>query len=251
MELGDLPHRAGRLVSYGLRPKLNPATDDEYRELVALYRGDDRFRQLVDGILAGLGLRATYADKLGFYLAAEVESPFAYNVSDFRRERGTSDVTGVRMRGLYAIAAVGIAAYFYPQVQHLADEYHRPATSAQIEGFVRAACENLRARLGDEDPEQQSLDDEPAWKVVLRQKEVTPGVDGRRGQQGTKDIVEKLLEVLAEQQLVRRQSDGRGGTRYQPLERFRLQVANFAGDELYEALSQHRQRRDQPITEAR
>ncbi len=169
------------------------------------------------------------------------------------RERGLSDVTGALTRGLYGLVTVGIAAYFYPLAQHLAEERHPAASASQIDEFIRGAGEELRARLGDEDPELGTAEQEPAWRVYLRHKETSRATDGRRGRQGTLLAVEKVLDMLAEHQLVRRLSEGREdvAARYQPLERFRLQVAAFAGDELFEALSRsrlasRRPRREEP-----
>jgi hypothetical protein len=242
MELDDTPHLAGRLISFGMQARVLPRADDEYRELLARYRTDPRFQQAVDQFASGLGLRVTNDSQLGFYLAATADSPFAYTLSDFRRERGMSDASGAVARGLYGLVVVGIAAYFYPLPQHLSEESHPTATATQIDAFIRAACEELRARLGDEDPEQHSAEREPAWRAYLRQKETSRGSDGRRGQQGTLLAVEKMLELFVERQLISRmnESSDEASVRYQPLERFRHQVARFAGEELFEALGQIR-----------
>ncbi len=240
--LDELAELAGRVLAFGRSPKALPTGEEEYRDLVARYRSDPRFQQVVDRFASGLGLRVTHASQLGLYLAAASDSPFAYTLSDFRQERGLSDVTGALMRGLYGLVTVGIAAYFYPLAQHLAEERHPAATATQIDEFIRAACEELRARYGDEDPELGAAEQEPAWRVYLRHKETSRASDGRRGRQGTLVAVEKTLDLLVEHQLARRLAESREGAavRYQPLERFRHQVVGFAGDELFEALSRSR-----------
>lgn len=47
---------AARLVAFGLQPKLQPARDQEYAELLRRYREDSPFARLADAVAAGLGL---------------------------------------------------------------------------------------------------------------------------------------------------------------------------------------------------
>ena len=47
---------AARLVAFGLQPKLQPARDQEYTELLRRYREDPPFARLTDAVAAGLGL---------------------------------------------------------------------------------------------------------------------------------------------------------------------------------------------------
>ncbi|MFF1631026.1 hypothetical protein ACFVXV_37635, partial [Streptomyces sp. NPDC058272] len=47
---------AARLVAFGLQPKLQPARDQEYAELLRRYREDPPFARLADAVAAGLGL---------------------------------------------------------------------------------------------------------------------------------------------------------------------------------------------------
>ena len=47
---------ASRLVSFGVQPKLLPARDAEYAELIRRYRDDPSFARLADAVATGLGL---------------------------------------------------------------------------------------------------------------------------------------------------------------------------------------------------
>lgn len=47
---------AARLVSFGLQPKLQPARDQEYADLLRRYREDPPFARLADAVATGLGL---------------------------------------------------------------------------------------------------------------------------------------------------------------------------------------------------
>lgn len=236
---GEMPEEAGRLIGFALQPKLPPAKDPEYARLVARYRTDVHFRDLVDGFTRGLGLMVTHADELGFYLGVVGDSPLAYGLSDLKRERSLSDATGIK-RGLYAIVALGIAAYFYPQAQVLMTPQHRSGTALDIDHLIRATCKELEDRSTQKD---YPPEDEPAWKTYLREKETSQTKDGRAGQQGTVIEIRRMLEAFSELGLVKRTDGGRSALgEYQPLERFRQQIARLAGHELFEALKQVRQK---------
>ncbi|MYT25709.1 hypothetical protein GTW69_36500, partial [Streptomyces sp. SID7760] len=47
---------AARLVAFGLQPKLLPARDAEYAELLRRYREEPAFGRLADAVATGLGL---------------------------------------------------------------------------------------------------------------------------------------------------------------------------------------------------
>jgi hypothetical protein len=228
--------RAGRLIAYGLRPRAYPGPIPEYGGLVARYRTDLDFQRTVDAIAEGLGLTVLDATQLGFYLGTTPESRFAFTLADFRRERGASTFEDRVQHGL-ALAA--IAAYFYPQAPDLAEERHREARVSQVERFLRNACEELRNAQGDADPRTDQPEFERAWRLYVRQKETTSTADGRRAQRGTLSVIARTFELLAEAGLVRRTRD-EADPAYQPLERFRLQVAGLAGKEAYEALARVR-----------
>jgi len=232
----DLAFQAGKLLHHALHPRLLPAQDDEYRTLVARYRSDSQFQNAVDALLSSLGLTITQANPLGFYLASASDSIFAYGLADFRREPGMSDANTILGRTLYGLVFIGIAAYFYPHEQHLLEERHPQANAVQIDAFIRTLCEEIAKQHPTD--QEAGTDDEPVWRFYLRQKETSQGKDERKGQKGTLRAVEKTLDWMAEQGLVRRSTDGRGVQVYQPLDRFRRQIANFAGEELFGALSQ-------------
>ncbi|MGQ4419878.1 hypothetical protein ACN6LA_007515, partial [Streptomyces sp. SAS_269] len=46
---------AARLVAFGLQPKLQPARDQEYTDLLRRYREEPAFARLADAVAAGLG----------------------------------------------------------------------------------------------------------------------------------------------------------------------------------------------------
>ncbi|MHB0869395.1 MAG: hypothetical protein ACYC66_17705 [Chloroflexota bacterium] len=229
--LDDLPKKAARLIAFGLRPKLSPGTNDEYRDLVALYRSSAQFQQLVGRIADGMGLKVVDAHRTGFFLGAGEDCLFTYTLSDLRKERRLSDVIGGYQRGLAGLVIVGIAAYFYPRPSHLAEESHRTGTPHSIDEFIRRACAQLKIEGEPKDEEE-----EPAWRYYLRQREAGNTPKGYRRQRSTLQMVEAILDVFVDKGLVKKSTEG-GVPSYQALERFRHQVALLAGHDLFRALA--------------
>lgn len=236
MEYNEQVADAGRLLSFGLQPRLLPGKDSGYDGLLARYCSDSRFHRVVDDLAMGLGIEVIYASNTegpGFYLRALSGSPFVYTLAQFRTERGMSESTStVRARGFTGLILVGIAAYFYPRAESLAHAKHPIASAKKIDTFIRGLCEELRAREESEEPQGSEVGPEPAWKVYLREKEISQGSDGRRGQQGTIPMVEKMLQYLYIQGLMTRvheKVDGTAGPQhYQPLEKFRQHILRSA-----------------------
>src|SRR2546421_3455818 len=100
----DRLRAAGQLIQFGLRPRLFPGHDREYRDLLARYRMELEFQEVVDAVAEGLGLTVASATQLGFFLAAQPGSVFAYSLSTFRRDRGGAG--GVEDRLLHGLGMV-------------------------------------------------------------------------------------------------------------------------------------------------
>lgn len=230
---------AAQLVAFGLRSRLLAGQDQDYRSLLLRYRTDLDFRQIVDSIATGLGLRITTANELGLFLWADPNGPFAYTLASWRRDRGAGTFED---RVLHGLAVLAITAYFYPQPNDLETERHRQATAAQVEQFLRAACSDI-AKEGD-DREVEREEWEQAASLYLRQKEVAATTDGRRPQKGTQSVISRAFDLLMDQGLVRKREEGNIVV-YQPNERMRLQIAGVAGHEAYQALA--RIRREQEV----
>ncbi|MGW0778940.1 hypothetical protein ACWD01_36290 [Streptomyces sp. NPDC002835] len=54
MSASDVAAEASRLVGFGLRPKLVPSRDEEYRRLVRRFRADDEFAAVTAAVAWGL-----------------------------------------------------------------------------------------------------------------------------------------------------------------------------------------------------
>jgi hypothetical protein len=239
----ELLRAAGQLIQYGLRPRLFPGQDRQYRELLARYRMELEFREVVDAVADGLGLGVAAAPELGLFLAAQPGSVFAYTLSSFRRDRGTSASYDDRL--LHGLGMVAIVAYYYPSGRDLEYERHPPATPRDVDHFLRAACEQLRDASDDADVRVDRSEFEQAWHLYLRQKEAVETPDGRRAQRGTLAVLDRCFQMLESQGLVRRVREVGENPPYVPMERLRLMVGAVAGNHAFEQLKRIRRERQE------
>jgi hypothetical protein len=218
---------AARLVAFALRPKLRPARNEEYADLVRRYREDDTFAELVRAVTLGLDLVVLDgSEQHGLVVASTEESVFAVRMTDYAKRTGAEGKAAERV--LHALAHLGAATLAYPRPADLANPaYVGRITVHGVEAFVREASRRLgeavTERGEDMDPSTDAPDLEAAWRVYTR-RAATPGSgDGRKVSTSTVGMVSKALAFLADQGMLNRASDLDGGT-YTTTSRYRVQV---------------------------
>jgi hypothetical protein len=104
----------GRLLSRALQPRLNPAQDPLYAELISAYREDPSLRAGVRLVAEGMGLEVVH-DSLahGLVVTAAADGPFLSKMRDFRESMS------VRDRLSYGLLMVALAAYVFPSADAL------------------------------------------------------------------------------------------------------------------------------------
>ncbi|MFI1827629.1 hypothetical protein ACH41E_14425 [Streptomyces sp. NPDC020412] len=221
---------AARLVSFGLQPKLLPARDAEYAELLRRYRDDAPFARLADAVATGLGLVVLeVSPRAGMAISADEESVFAVRMGDYAR-RTSADSTD---RFLHGLAHLAVAAMAFPRPEDLADDaYIGRLTVLGVDGYVRQACRRLEERAderGDNtDPATDAPGLEAAWRVYSRRSATGATKDARRLAGSTTGIVGKAVAFLADSGFLQRTGDDAGGA-YRTTARYQLQVRDMAG----------------------
>ncbi|MDN5383760.1 hypothetical protein QEP66_17020 [Streptomyces sp. LB8] len=221
---------AARLVAFGLQPKLQPARDQEYTDLLRRYREDPPFARLADAVAAGLGLVVLeVSPRAGMVVTAAEGSVFAVRMSDYAR-RTASDSTD---RFLHGLAHLAVAALAFPRPEDLADDgYVGRVTVNGVDSFVRQACRRLEERAEKQgentDPATDAPGLEAAWRVWARRSATGATKDARRPATSTTGIVAKALAFLADSGFLQRTGDENGGT-YRTTARYQLQVRDMAG----------------------
>jgi hypothetical protein len=221
---------AARLVAFGLQPKLQPARDQEYTELLRRYREDPPFARLADAVAAGLGLVVLeVSPRAGMAVTAAEDSVFAVRMGDYARR--TAADAGDRF--LHGLAHLAVAAMAYPRPEDLADDGYIGRVSVNgVDAFVRQACRRLEERaeeLGENtDPATDAPGLEAAWRIWARRSAAGATKDARRLAGSTTGIVGKAVAFLTDSGFLQRTGDDNGGT-YRTTARYQLQVRDMAG----------------------
>ncbi|MCT2594549.1 hypothetical protein LHJ74_32360 [Streptomyces sp. N2-109] len=221
---------AARLVSFGLHPKLLPARDAEYGELLRRYREEPAFARLADAVATGLGLVVLEVSaRAGMAVAAAEDSVFAVRMGDYAR-RATADSAD---RFLHGLAHLAVAAMAFPRPADLADDGYIGRISVNgVDAFVRQACRRLEERAQEQgentDPASDSPGLEASWRVYARRSATGATKDARRLAGSTTGIIAKAVAFLADSGFLQRTGDDSGGT-YRTTARYQLQVRDTAG----------------------
>lgn len=221
---------AARLVSFGLQPKLLPARDAEYGELLRRYREDPSFARLADAVATGLGLIVLeVSPRAGMAVTAGEDSVFAVRMGDYARRAATDSAD----RFLHGLAHLAVAAMAFPRPEDLADDaYIGRLTVNGVDAFVRQACLRLEQRAEEQgentDPATDAPGLEAAWRIYARRSATGATKDARRLAGSTTGIVGKAAAFLTESGFLQRTGDEGGGS-YRTTARYQLQVRDMAG----------------------
>ncbi|KUJ65531.1 hypothetical protein ACZ90_47220 [Streptomyces albus subsp. albus] len=221
---------AARLVSFGLQPKLLPARDADYAELLRRHRDDPAFARLADAVAAGLGLVVLeVSTRAGMAVTAAEDSVFAVRMGDYARRAATDSAD----RFLHGLAHLAIAAMAFPRPEDLADDgYIGRITVNGVDAFVRQACRRLEERAAEQgantDPATDAPGLEAAWRVYARRSATGATKDARRLAGSTTGIIGKAVAFLVDSGFLQRTGDDAGGT-FRTTARYQLQVREMAG----------------------
>ncbi|MFD5115376.1 hypothetical protein ACFWNG_24155 [Streptomyces sp. NPDC058391] len=221
---------AARLVSFGLQPKLLPARDAEYTELLRRYREDPAFARVADAIATGFGLVVLeVSPRAGMAVTAGEDSVFAVRMGAYARRASTDSAD----RFLHGLAHLAVAAMAFPRPADLADDgYIGRITVNGVDTFVRQACRRLEERAEEQgentDPSTDAPGLEAAWRIYARRSATGATKDARRLAGSTTGIVGKAVAFLTDSGFLQRTGDEAGGA-YRTTARFQLQVRDLAG----------------------
>ncbi len=222
---------AARLVSFGLQPKLLPARDAEYADLLRRYREEAPFARLADAVATGLGLVVLeVSTRAGMAVSADEDSVFAVRMGDYARRASAESAD----RFLHGLAHLAAAAMAFPRPEDLADDgYVGRLTVNGVDAFVRQACRRLEERAEEAgentDPTTDAPGLESAWRVYSRRSATGATKDARRLAGSTTGIVGKAMAFLTDSGFLQRTGDDAGGS-YRTTARYQLQVRDLAGN---------------------
>ncbi|MFF8833100.1 hypothetical protein [Streptomyces sp. NPDC015131] len=221
---------AARLVSFGLQPKLLPARDAEYADLLRRYREEPAFARVADAVATGLGLVVLeVSPRAGMAVTAAEDSVFAVRMGEYARRASTD--AGDRF--LHGLAHLAVAAMAFPRPEDLADDgYIGRITVNGVDAFVRQACRRLEERAEEQGENTDPMTDAPgleaAWRIYARRSATGATKDARRLAGSTTGIIGKAVAFLTDSGFLQRTGDEGGGS-YRTTARYQLQVRDMAG----------------------
>ena len=239
-------YQAGRLLQWGLRPKVIPYNEPEYRSLVDRYIDRPSFRTIVRELADGLGLTVLEVNDRGIFLGTQSDSVFAQKPSDFRSGRHSADA-----RLLDGLVQIAIAATIYPRQQDLDDdalEAKPPITCQEVDEGMRKLCAEFKLRAADQpdvvtDDFQQGFQE--AWRVYESRPSVRTTQQGSLALNSTQGLIRRhLIELAGHGCFVV------GGTEpnetFRPTLRYQIQVKQLAATTLYRRVQEVLQRGSAP-----
>jgi len=224
--------KAVLLLNKGLSPRASALRgDSEYRQLLAHWRADPEFRNLVHELAPMLGLRVIDTLEHAIVLAPlGPDSVFAATLTDLRRDLGEMP------RAALALIHVAIAATFFPTAAALTgtwdDHAEISVTPVRIAALLREHCRRLEDDVSD-DPELKEAGLVEAWRELSRLPETRPDGNSRAALSSLAGMVKLVLNQLHEHGMVQILDTAEGET-YMPTPRYRLQVRELAAHELFE-----------------
>jgi hypothetical protein len=226
--------QVGKLLACAMQPKLTAARDEQYRQLLELYRDDVEFRRAVDDTAEGLGLVVVHASEQMLVVGALEDSPFQIRMEDYSGalRSGHRQTEERLVQGLIQLA---IAAYCFPTARDLESERVIRISAVEVDRFLREICALVGEHDPSGDPPVEMPELEPAYRVYQRRHATRETSDGRGHLSSTIQMTRRALDWLEMQGLVRKSSDEQGGT-YQVLGRYRALVRELAGHYLLDEL---------------
>lgn len=204
-QVDDDAAAVGMLLRFALTRRTGPPSD-EHLALLKRYKAEPQLRAACDATAHGLGLRVMDADPDDGLLlaAADGDSPFRMRLADFFPRQ----TTGVQKRMMLACAMVACFVAFFPRPEDLEERVRlRRLDVDEIDRLVRDIVARLDSDARERGEELDPPTDEPdlarAWAIWRSTSNSRKATDGREREVGTRQIVARCLDLLAEQGLVR------------------------------------------------
>jgi hypothetical protein len=220
---------AARLIYTAMQQSESPASNQNYRKMLALFRANSDFADMVTDICVGLELVILDVSERGLILAPEsASSKFALRLADIRVNRSPEQ------RAALVLAHLAVAAAFFPTTDQLDDEAYNPppVTIAVCRDALFALARRLKEsnELADEIPKELIS----GFELVSSLPVVMP--DGQRASTNSiAGIVSLALTNMRQYGLIRldRQAEDESESGYTATHRLRVQIRELTLTKLY------------------
>lgn len=211
----------------------NPSSDADYRHLLARFRGDRVFAEVVNGVAAGMELVILDVSERGLVIAPTGKSSrFSLRLSDLRRSMSESEKVAM------VLIHLAIAAVFYPTTDHIEDEGRSPFPSSLVEVRDKVLGIANSLRLSAEGDSYAAEQLRPGWSLILDLPVFIPGAE-RASMKSVDGIVRVCLIRLSDYGLVRKEGKEDIGdkTIFTPTHQLRVQLRELTLPNLFRAVA--------------
>ena len=207
---------ATRLLLLAMTPRITPANNTEYGELLTRFSTDPDFKEFTRAVARGMGVRI-YTDIIqhGLMLVPQEDGFLAPRLDVFRRNMRFRD------RITYRLLHYVLAACVFPSEEALADDVEvlsariRPADVAR---FAVETCENLKSSTATREILSEEMIEAYAHILSLRE-----GDAGAAGQNNLLAMIRTILDRY-EREVLFNVFEENGESVYRSRPQFRLQV---------------------------
>jgi len=225
----DVAEKGGRLIRFGLLPRLLPSGDPEYLGLVREFLSNPNFQDMTSALARGLGLRVLSASiQSGLVLGTTADSPFQLHREDYHSRMSASD------RIVQGLIHLGIAAWCFPRAEDLReadDVLPAKITVEELVEYLHTLCEELKSRE-ERNIAVPSAEVRMAWQHILALGKYSDSADGRGSFATLAGKIRFALNFLTDHGFLKREgSDDHPSWLARPS--FRIHVRELAGHEAF------------------
>jgi hypothetical protein len=183
--------KAARLVALGIKDKKGTQRDTEFRELIKQAREDLEFRDIVDLVADGFGVKIlSFDDNEDFIVVpSSIDGPFVPNVSFFRSSRSNQS-----SKMMFLIMSLSLVASYFPNSDILYDSSRSGKEGRKPERLVKdlkETCEKLRTENEDKTGQLNRILDE-----ILKMPDIIPKANNDKTRGNTTSIIGYFNYVL-------------------------------------------------------
>lgn len=216
---------AARLVSFAAAPKVLPARDPAYADLVARYLSDPAFVEVVQDVATGLGLELAVDPVAGVVAHSDSDGFFRRRLADMAKTPTGRNAN--ESRTLFALTLLAVARTAFP---HAADLLN-PVYVARVEsGAVLAYLDRLveEVSAGAEDAEANKEEAEEVWRAWAHLRVARAGFS-RYSSKEKAGLVRRVCDFLVDEGHLR-PGDDRNAAWWRTTPRFRFAVHTLVTD---------------------
>lgn len=216
---------AARLVSYAAAPRVLPARDPAYADLVARYLDQPAFAEVVQDVAIGLGLELRVDPVAGVVAYSDSEGFFRRRLADMAKTPAGRNAN--ESRTLFALTLLAVARTAFPHAADLLNPVHvARVESNAVLAYLDRLVEEIGA--GADDAEADKEEAEEVWRAWAHLRVARAGFS-RYSSKEKAGLVRRVCDFLETEGHLRHGDDRNAGW-WRTTPRFRYAVHTLVTD---------------------